>query len=106
MLLALMIRENVNTLQAASRGGSWEPNILLISSLLSPKLYEMLLLFPTPVFNLIYYLLGLFPPESIMSPGQQDISEGRRTMTFAHLNELVEVIVCSCFAYESINYYS
>lgn len=91
MILALMIRENCKTLAAAARGGAWEPNILMISSMLSPKLFEMLLLFPTPFFNLIYYLLGLFPPQHIMSPGQQDIMEGRKTMTFAHLNELIDV---------------
>ena len=91
MLLALMIRENCNTLKAAAKGGAWEPNILLISSMLSPKLFEMLLLLPTPLFNLIYFLLGLFPPAYVMSPGQQDLIEGRKTMTFAHINELVEV---------------
>lgn len=109
LIYALMIRENLNvnfflffhppqpltfisqTLIAAAGGGSWKPDILLISSILSPKLLEIALIMPNFVFNFLFYILDIFPTPNVISPGQFDLMEGRKTMTTNYLSELVEV---------------
>lgn len=90
-ILALMVRENILALGAASKGGVWEPSFHLIKGVLSPKLFEVLLLLPNPLFQVIYWLLGLQLSIPVMSPGQQDLTEGRKTMTSINLQELVDV---------------
>ncbi len=95
-VLALMVRENIQALTAASNGGGWEPSFHLIKGVLSPKLFELLLLLPNPFFQAAYWLLGLQLSFPVMSPGQQDLMEGRRTMTSTNLQELVDV---SCSYY-------
>jgi hypothetical protein len=79
------------TLIAAAGGGSWKPDILLISSILSPKLLEIALIMPNFVFNFLFYILDIFPTPNVISPGQFDLMEGRKTMTTNYLSELVEV---------------
>ncbi len=74
----------------ASRGGKWRPELLLISSVLNTWLLELVLVLPTPLFTLVFWLLGMFPKPHLISPGQLDLSEGRKTMVSAHLAELVE----------------
>lgn len=81
----------LQVLTAAARGGTWAPDFLLISSMVSPKLFELILVLPEPFFWLAFSFLGLFPSDTILSPGQMDIAEGRKSMIDWHLSELVEV---------------
>jgi hypothetical protein len=90
-ILALMVRENILALAAASKGGAWEPSFHLIKGILSPKLFEILLLLPNPLFQLVYWILGMQLSVAVMSPGQQDLTEGRKTMSSTNLQELVDV---------------
>jgi hypothetical protein len=78
-------------LYKASKNGTWKPDLLLVSSVITPKILEMILIMPDLVFNLSFYLLDLFPNSQVISPGQLDLMEGRKTMTAIHLNEMVEV---------------
>eukprot|EP00599_Poterioochromonas_sp_BG-1_P001738 CAMPEP_0173149196 /NCGR_PEP_ID=MMETSP1105-20130129/10183_1 /TAXON_ID=2985 /ORGANISM="Ochromonas sp., Strain BG-1" /LENGTH=398 /DNA_ID=CAMNT_0014064019 /DNA_START=36 /DNA_END=1229 /DNA_ORIENTATION=+ len=91
LIYALMIRENLNSLFVASKGGTWKPDLLLISSIISPKLLELMLIMPDFVFNLLIYLLDLSPNGQVISPGQFDLMEGRKTQTSLYLKEMVEV---------------
>lgn len=88
---ALMIRETSIALTAAARGGGWKPDLLLISEILSVKMYEMMLLLPNFLFIPIAWLVGALPSATIISPGQLDLIEGRRTTASKTLTELVSV---------------
>lgn len=46
---------------------------------------------PDFVFNLLIYLLDLSPNGQVISPGQFDLMEGRKTQTSLYLKEMVEV---------------
>lgn len=92
LVLAAMLRESRQALSAAARGGAWRPSFRLISSLISPWSFEMLLVLPLPrrVLWCVMWLLGALPSGgSIISPGQLDLAEGRKTMVQEHLGELV-----------------
>lgn len=67
--------------------------MLLLTSMLSPWLLELLLVLPTPLFMPIFWALGLYPRANLISPGQLDLSEGRQSMAATHLSEIVEVRV-------------
>lgn len=86
-----MIRESLIALHAASKGGTWKPDMLLICEMLPMKLYEMLLILPNFLFFPVAAFLGLLPTAKVISPGQHDLMEGRRTMTSFHLAEIVQV---------------
>lgn len=94
LLLAAMTRECRNALSVAARGGGWRASFTLVSSTgaVNPWLLEMLLVLPMPLalFHLAAWCLGILPPLGIMSPGQLDLSEGRKTMCQTHLGELVQ----------------
>eukprot|EP00597_Dinobryon_sp_UTEXLB2267_P014094 CAMPEP_0170122602 /NCGR_PEP_ID=MMETSP0020_2-20130122/16830_1 /TAXON_ID=98059 /ORGANISM="Dinobryon sp., Strain UTEXLB2267" /LENGTH=201 /DNA_ID=CAMNT_0010353677 /DNA_START=132 /DNA_END=734 /DNA_ORIENTATION=- len=94
LILALMIRESIVTLLKASRGGTWHPDLMLVSSWLTPWILEMLLVFPTPLCQLlVYFALGSLAKkqaDGMGSPGLQDLAEGRKTMADWHLAEIVE----------------
>lgn len=93
-LLAAMTRECRNALTIAARGGGWRASFTLVSSTgaINPWLLEMLLVLPAPiaVFQLFAWCFGILPPVGLISPGQLDLSEGRKTMCEAHLGELVQ----------------
>lgn len=88
---ALMIRETTTALTAAARGGGWKPEFLLISEIMTVKMYEMFLLLPNFLFIPLAWILGTLPNANIISPGQLDIIEGRRTATSKALAELISV---------------
>jgi len=111
LLLAAMTRECRLALSSAARGGQWRPQFRLLSSMLNPWLWEMLLSLPWPLsgaglLTLCCWICGVLPPENIISPGQLDLAEGRCTMTESHLGELlstghrygVEMPVCEAVA--------
>ncbi len=83
----------MQTLSIASRGGAWKPDLLLLTTMLSPWLLELLLVLPTFLFVPIFWALGLYFKPQLISPGQLDLSEGRRSMAAAHLSEIVEVVM-------------
>ena len=102
-ILASMFREGVAALDTASHGGGgWAPDLLLISPLLSPWLYEMMLCLPTIIFRLAAWAMNILPPSSLPSTVLLDIDEGRTTMISTSLGELcktgkkygVEMPVC------------
>lgn len=86
-----MIRESLLALHAASKGGTWKPDMLLISEMLPMKLYEMFLILPNFLFFPVAAFFGLLPTAHVISPGQLDLTEGRRTMTSFHLAEIVQL---------------
>lgn len=93
-VLAAMVRECRLALKAAARNGPWQPQFRLLSSVLTPWLWEMLLSLPWPLSgkNLVTFccwLTGVLPPQGIISPGQLDLAEGRKTMCECHLGELM-----------------
>jgi hypothetical protein len=55
------------------------------------KMYEMFLLLPNFLFIPLAWILGTLPNANIISPGQLDIIEGRRTATSKALAELISV---------------
>lgn len=59
--------------------------------MITPKLYEFILIMPDFVFHLLFSLLGLNPNQHVISPGQADLLEGRKTQTRQNLHEMVEV---------------
>lgn len=94
LILAVMARECRRTLKTAARGGEWRPLFKLVSTILSPWSLEMLLALPLPFggdffSHILFLLLGLLPPDGIISPGQLDMAESRKTMSDMHLGELV-----------------
>jgi hypothetical protein len=62
----------------------------------------MILIMPNFVFNFFFFILNIFSTNNVISPGQMDIMEGRRTMTSVHLNELVQV---SHYSFEQFLFY-
>ena len=93
LLLAAMTRECRVALTAAARGGQWRPQFRLQSTWLSPWLWEMLLVLPgggsLGLLRLACWFLDVLPSEGVISPGQLDLAEGRRTMVDCHLGELL-----------------
>ena len=77
----------------AARGGKWAPDLLLISSSLTPWRLEMILALPDALFWPVFWALGLLPDAGLklMSPGQLDIVEGRKSMVDWHFAEIVQV---------------
>jgi len=86
-----MVRESLLALHAASKGGTWKPDMLLICEMLPMKVYEMILILPNFLFYPVAAFLGLLPTAHVISPGQLDLTEGRRTMTSFHLAEIVQL---------------
>lgn len=85
-----MIRENLQAVQMASKG-TWTPQLLLVSTLLTPKLMEMILIMPNFIFIILFYMFGVVPNHNLISPGQHDLMESRKCMTKLYLQELVDV---------------
>jgi len=92
LIIALMIRENIQSVAAASKG-TWSPQLLLLSTFLTPKFLEMLLIMPLIVCSLGFSLLGIYPNRYLISPGQHDLMENRKTMTKLFLQDMVEVSI-------------
>lgn len=69
LVYAAMIRESSKVLRAAARGGGWRPDLTLYA-LLPPKLFELMLCLPTPLFVMCCWLLGPFMRSSTISPIQ------------------------------------
>lgn len=78
-------------LERAAKGGKWKPDLLLISNLITPWMLEMILVLPDALFSAIAYALGLLPHPYLISPGQMDLMEGRRTMVHWHYKAFFEV---------------
>jgi len=91
LILAAMLREARKALVKAAKGGEWKPDFLLISPYLSPWVYEMILVLPDPLYYLLAWSLGFLPTRDVISPGQFDIAEGRRSTCVSQLNELIEL---------------
>ena len=90
LILASMVREAAQTLRHAARGGDWKPDFLLLSEMLSPRLFELLLCLPTQLFLLLLALFGLTPQaEGLMSPMLIDHLEGRKSCNETQLGEIV-----------------
>lgn len=51
----------------------------------------MILVLPDALFSAIAYALGLLPHPYLISPGQMDLMEGRRTMVHWHYKAFFEV---------------
>lgn len=76
----------------ASRGGQWKPDLLGVSSWLTPFFLEMILVLPQPIFALAFYLaVGPLQDGCAGSPGQQDLLEGRKTSNDWQLGEILQV---------------
>ena len=71
----------------AAGSGAWRPDLSAVC-LLSPKLLELVLVLPTPLFHAIAYLTRLRAPD-VCSPLLWDISNGRATNVQWQLEELV-----------------
>lgn len=90
LIIALMIRENLQAVQVASKG-TWSPQLLLVSTLLTPKIMEMMLIMPNFLFNILFYIFSIAPNHNIISPGQHDLMECRKCMSKLYLQEMVDV---------------
>ena len=73
----------------AARGGEWKPDFLLVSSLVSPYLLEMMLCLPWPLCLLALLTFDLLPP-NIPSPSLEDITENRKTSVEWILGDIIE----------------
>jgi len=80
-------------LDVAAKGGVWKPDLLLIHPNLTPWVLEMVLALPDALFFSVFWWLRLLPATGIISPGQLDIVEGRKSMLDWHFAELVQVRV-------------
>jgi len=89
LILALMIRESYKILDKAARGGKWKPDLLLINANVTPWRLELLLVLPDLLFWPACWALGLLPPAALMSPGQLDLAQGRKSMLDWHFAEMV-----------------
>ena len=90
LILASMVRESTQVLQHAARGGNWKPEFLLLSEMLTPRFFELMLCLPTWLFVLLLRLMGLAPQvEGLMSPMLIDHLEGRKSCNETQLGELV-----------------
>lgn len=93
LLYAKMVRETLDLLVVAAKGGEWKADLTLLTSWLTPKLFELILALPFPIFYIISWFFGLFPPAGVISPGQYDLLEGRQSTVTQSLQEVVEVIL-------------
>jgi hypothetical protein len=75
----------------AARGGEWKPDLLLINPNLTPWMLEMVLALPNALFFAVFWFLRLLPAAGVISPGQLDIVEGRKSMVDWHFAEIVQV---------------
>lgn len=92
-------------LERAAKGGKWKPDLLLISNLITPWILEMILVLPDALYYAIAHALGLLPHPYLISPGQMDLMEGRRSMVHWHYKTFFEVSSISlCHQYQ--HYYS
>jgi hypothetical protein len=91
MLIWYALQWLAQALFAAAKGGKWKPEFSLVSSLLSPWAWEMLLLVPAPFVSVLLWAVGMLPPEHVISPGQADLSEGRQTSAEWQLEEIIKV---------------
>lgn len=86
----------------AAKGGVWKPDLLLINANLTPWVLEMILALPNALFFAAFWWLRLLPGAGVISPGQLDIVEGRKSMLDWHFAEIVQVSlswrcgVCCC----------
>eukprot|EP01036_Dinobryon_divergens_P024514 gene24512-32971_t len=102
LILAMMVRESVVALMRASRGGAWKPDLMGVSTWLTPFVLEMMLILPQPLFAIgFYFAVGSLSDGGQGSPGQQDLSEGRKTMIDAQLGEIVELVLTTIADVES-----
>eukprot|EP01039_Chlorochromonas_danica_P000075 gene75-82_t len=91
LIYALLLRETNAVLIASAKDNVWKPDMLLVTQWLTPKLVELILVLPQPFFTLLFWLFGLFPRKNIISPGQLDLMEGRKSIATLNLQELVLV---------------
>jgi len=78
-------------LDVAAKGGVWKPDLLLINANLTPWVLEMILALPNALFFAAFWWLRLLPGAGVISPGQLDIVEGRKSMLDWHFPEIVQV---------------
>lgn len=78
----------------AAKGGVWKPDLLLINANLTPWMLEMILALPDALFFATFWWLRLLPAAGVISPGQLDIVEGRKSMLDWHFAEIVQVSCC------------
>ena len=90
LILALMLRESRNILETAGSKG-WKPDFLLINENLSLFAFELILVLPNILFLPIFRALGLMPSPHLVSPGQMDLSEGRKTTCSKAIKELLDI---------------
>lgn len=89
--LSLTLTSQKKALKAASRGGGWTPDLLLVCSSITvtPWVLQMMLMFPSPIFNLFAFVVGI-PMPNVISPGLLDHCEGRSSATKDYLSELLK----------------
>ncbi|CAM9821610.1 unnamed protein product [Scytosiphon promiscuus] len=88
LLWAAMIREGLEVLTLAAKGGDWRA-ANPCCSLTLPQL-ELLLCLPTPLFGLVSRLFLRFPPK--LAPAMQaDLAAGRDTSVAWTLEEIVRI---------------
>jgi hypothetical protein len=63
---------------------------LLVNENVTPWRLEVLLVLPDPLFWSAFWFLGLLPPAALMSPGQLDLAQGRKSMLDWHFAEMVQ----------------
>ena len=103
-ILACMVRECRAALMLAAKGGSWEPDLVLVWPLVtSAWALEMTLALPSVLFSPIKSLTCL-PAVNLPGPGLVDIDSGRTTMVRGSFEEMIstgdrhhcDMTVCVC----------
>lgn len=89
LLFAYTIREACIAMGSASRGNGWTPDMCLVSTLLTPRLLELLLCLPSPLFDVASYLLGMHFSARLMSPIVSDIQSGRTSNCMNTIKEMI-----------------
>ena len=77
----------------AAGSGLWRADSTLVAQFMTPWLLEMVLVLPTPLFNVLSFLLGLQFSGGVMSPAMGDLLEGRKTSLEWSMGELLAVSV-------------
>jgi len=78
-------------LQKAAKGGKWKPDLIVINNFITPWILEMILVLPDTLFYVIASSIGLLPQPYLISPGQLDLMEGRKSMVNWHYKAFYEV---------------
>ena len=78
-------------MQKASQKNGWNPDFLLISTLVTPWMWEMILLLPNPLYYFVVWIFQFSPPKNLLSPIQQDLLENRTTSVGWSLGEFVAI---------------